>query len=496
MFKNKMSLRLRIFISMILLVFTATLLVLGSTYYQYRTESDQYNSYRQERKENQLKRQINYIVNKYDISDKYEMWDEYEKDFEEITKIHSVEYSIFTTGGSPLFYSYLPLDVISNNYSLEEEFANMLVSTDEGKFTSENFTDVGKFQASYSVLKNDVGEKYAILFFPYFQDVSFAESELNVFLSTLYQIYFIMLVVAIVLAYFISRYVTRSIETIRLKIGQAGLLKKNEKIYLSNATKEIDSLVNSYNKMIDDLEDSAERLAKTEREQAWQEMAKQVAHEIKNPLTPIQLTIDRIKTKYLNQLDNKDKSNFEENLKIINNQIKQIGSLVNEFSDFARMPKPILKNNDLLQILKENIKLVSELDKDIFINVDTKLKKILFKSDKEQLSRVFFNLLKNSIESIHQKKAKNPGFTKKISIEIAHNNDHIIISITDNGIGFDNFANNIKDILHPYFTTKKNGTGLGLSIVNKIINDHNGKIDFIPINDGAKVNIIFNLNDS
>ena len=146
--------------------------------------------------------------------------------------------------------------------------------------------------------------------------------------------------------------------------------------------------------------------------------------------------------------------------------------------------------------MRDNIKLVSELDKDIFINIDTKLKKILFKSDKEQLSRAFFNLLKNSVESIHQKKAKNPGFTKKISIEIAHNNDHIIISITDNGIGFDNFANNIKDILHPYFTTKKNGTGLGLSIVNKIINDHNGKIDFIPINDGAKVNIIFNSNDS
>ena len=266
--KNKMSLRLRIFISMILLVFTATLLVLGSTYYQYRTESDQYNSYRQERKESQLKRQINYIVNKYDISNSYDEWVNYENDFEEITKIHSVEYSIFTIEGLPLFYSYLPLEVISNDYSLDIDFANMLVSNEEGKFTSENLTDVGKFQSSYSVMKNDAGEKYAILFFPYFQDVSFAESELNVFLSTLYQIYFIMLVVAIVLAYFISRFVTRSIETIRLKIGQTGLLKKNEKIYLNNATKEIDSLVNSYNKMIDDLEDSAERLAKTEREQA------------------------------------------------------------------------------------------------------------------------------------------------------------------------------------------------------------------------------------
>ena len=241
MFKNKMSLRLRIFISMILLVFTATLLVLGSTYYQYRTESDQYNSYRQERKENQLKKQINYIVDKYELSNNYLEWDSFNNDFVEITEIHSVEYSIFTLEGKPLFYSYLPLDVISNNYSLDTDFAKMLVSNEEGKFTSENTTDVGKFQASYSVLKNNLGEKYAILFFPYFQDVSFAESELNVFLSTLYQIYFIMLVVAIVLAYFISRFVTRSIETIRLKIGQTGLLKKKEKIYLNNTTKEINS---------------------------------------------------------------------------------------------------------------------------------------------------------------------------------------------------------------------------------------------------------------
>ena len=101
MFQNKMSLRLRIFISMILLVFTATLLVLGSTYYQYRTESDQYNSYRQERKESQLKRQINYIVNKYNLSENYDLWEDYQSDFEEITRIHSVEYSIFKIDGTP-----------------------------------------------------------------------------------------------------------------------------------------------------------------------------------------------------------------------------------------------------------------------------------------------------------------------------------------------------------------------------------------------------------
>ena len=95
------------------------------------------------------------------------------------------------------------------------------------------------------------------------------------------------------------------------------------------------------------------------------------------------------------------------------------------------------------------------------------------------------------MESIQQKQEKNPDFKREISIEISENNDHIFINIIDNGIGFDNIATNIKDILHPYFTTKKNGTGLGLSIVNKIINDHNGKIEFIPIDDGARVKITF-----
>ena len=126
--QNKMSLRLRIFISMILLVFTATLLILGSTYYQYRAESEQYNTYRQDRKETQLTKQINYLVNKYDLSFNYQAWDEYQLDFDEITKIHDVEYSIFTPEGIALYYSYLPLEIISNNYSLDKDFSQMLIS--------------------------------------------------------------------------------------------------------------------------------------------------------------------------------------------------------------------------------------------------------------------------------------------------------------------------------------------------------------------------------
>jgi two-component system, NtrC family, nitrogen regulation sensor histidine kinase NtrY len=256
--------------------------------------------------------------------------------------------------------------------------------------------------------------------------------------------------------------------------------------------KDLETLNKNFNLMISRLKNQQEKLIINERHEAWGNLARKLAHEIKNPLTPIQLTIDRIKSKYIGQLNSDEKVHFEENLKIINNQIKQIGNLVNEFSDFARMPKPVFKDNDLIQELLDNIKLLSKMDEEIFIELIKNSEKIIFKSDKEQLNRVFLNLIKNSIESIQQKVENEGNYDKKISIEIEDNNDHIKIIMTDNGIGFKNFKGNIKNILHPYFTTKKNGTGLGLSIVNKIVNDHNGKIDFDSIIDGAKIEIIFN----
>ncbi|MFL2854102.1 MAG: sensor histidine kinase, partial [Candidatus Pelagibacter sp.] len=166
--------------------------------------------------------------------------------------------------------------------------------------------------------------------------------------------------------------------------------------------------------------------------------------------------------------------------------------LVNEFSDFARMPKPIFQNNDLISLMNDNIKLLQELDNSInikFINNDQK--KILFNCDKEQMSRVFFNLIKNSIESIHQKSEKVTYFKKNIAIELNETNEHINLIIDDTGVGFNNLDTDIKNILNPYFTTKQKGTGLGLSIVNKIINDHNGNIEFITKKEGAKIKIKF-----
>tara|TARA_Y100000591_G_scaffold141598_1_gene121629 strand:- start:221 stop:694 length:474 start_codon:yes stop_codon:yes gene_type:complete len=155
------------------------------------------------------------------------------------------------------------------------------------------------------------------------------------------------------------------------------------------------------------------------------------------------------------------------------------------------MPKPVFRENNLVNIIEENINLLKELDNSIDIIFNKNHDKILIESDKEQISRVFLNLIKNSIESINQKAQNNRNFSKKITIELTQDNSHIKATIEDNGVGFNELKNNIKDILNPYFTTKKNGTGLGLSIVNKIVNDHNGKIDFVPIKNGAIINVTF-----
>ncbi len=304
----------------------------------------------------------------------------------------------------------------------------------------------------------------------------------------------LLLFISITIAIRFSSRFFRSINNLILASTEIGHGNLNTKVPEIKTDKDMEVLNKNFNSMISRLKNQQEKLIINERYKAWGNLSRKLAHEIKNPLTPIQLTIDRIRTKYTGQITNEDQQSFKENLKIINSQIKQIENLVNEFSDFARMPKPTLKRNNLVKLLNENIKLLSEVNKSIEINFTKKDEEILLECDKEQISRVFINLIKNSIESIEQKVEKNPDFKKKILIDISSNNDHILISIEDNGVGFD--KNNIKEILNPYYTTKKNGTGLGLSIVNKIINDHKGELEFIPINNGAKIQIRFYLNDN
>lgn len=275
------------------------------------------------------------------------------------------------------------------------------------------------------------------------------------------------------------------------QIGKGNLEAKVPEL---KADKEMEILNRNFNAMIDRLKSQQEKLLISERHEAWESVARKLAHEIKNPLTPIQLSIDNLRSKYLSYIKSPDKEKYEINLKTILNQIKQIENLVNEFSDFARMPKPLFRENDLINLFKTNINLLQKIDTNIKINLKLNgIKNMKLVCDNEQISRVIFNLVKNSIESIQEKSLKTKVFDKIVNIEIKTISDYIIIEIIDNGLGFS--SEETKKLIKPYYTTKQKGTGLGLSIVNKIISDHNGSINFNSQENVAKVQIILPLNN-
>ena len=248
----------------------------------------------------------------------------------------------------------------------------------------------------------------------------------------------------------------------------------------------------NFNSMIDRLKKQQDKLLATERHEAWESVARKLAHEIKNPLTPIQLSIDRLREKYSSKINN-ESEDFEKYLETINRQIKDIENLVNEFSNFARMPRPVFKKINIFDLINNSVEFIkiSSINK---FNIKSTDKKMMIKGDADQLNRVFINLIKNSEESFIDKVKKDPNFKGKIDIEIINNNDYIVVKLIDNGTGI----SDTKKVMTPYFTTKTKGTGLGLPIVSKIISEHSGdfSIKNINHNNGVKIEISFPINNA
>ena len=249
---------------------------------------------------------------------------------------------------------------------------------------------------------------------------------------------------------------------------------------------ELKLLNKNFNQMIERLKEQQDKLLITERYEAWDSVARKLAHEIKNPLTPIQLSIDSLREKYKNKLT-QDGKNFEKYLETINRQIQDIEKLVNEFSNFARMPRPIFKKINLIKLINQSLEFI-KLTSLNSMNLNSKTNDMFINGDEDQLNRVFINLFKNSEESFEEIKQKEPNFKGNIDIEIDSNNDYIIIKIDDNGSGI----KDPKKAMTPYYTTKKTGTGLGLPIVTKIINEHDGNLSIKSkkVNKGTVVKIL------
>ncbi len=249
-----------------------------------------------------------------------------------------------------------------------------------------------------------------------------------------------------------------------------------------DADDEIKKLNKNFNNMITRLKRQQDKLLATERYEAWEVVARKLAHEIKNPLTPIQLSIDRLKEKYSSKIG-EEKSEFNDYLLTINRQIKDIENLVNEFSNFARMPRPVIKRIDLNVVLDRAISFL-RISLTCKILINKRNKNFFIMGDEDQLYRVFINIIKNADESVNEILDKKPKYEGKIDIDILKNNDYIVTTIKDNGEGI----SDTKKAMTPYFTTKKKGTGLGLPIVSKIINEHSGEF-IIKKDNGTTVEI-------
>ncbi len=329
---------------------------------------------------------------------------------------------------------------------------------------------IGKLEylSAYIPFKNKDGKLLAYLNLPYFAKQSELEKEISGFLVALINIYVLLFALSIVTAIFISNYVTKPLKLIQDKLSKIKLGKTNEPIEWKE-NDEIGSLVSEYNRMITELSKSAELLAKSERESAWREMAKQVAHEIKNPLTPMKLSVQHLQRTWKDDGPDMDQK-MERLTKTIIEQIDTLSNIATEFSNFAKMPKANLEKINIKEIIVNTIALFHDSE-NLQIIFDTEISSEAFvNADKEQLLRVFNNLIKNATQAIPEERKG------KIIVALKHEKQHFLISVSDNGNGINDDV--LEKIFVPNFTTKTGGMGLGLAMVKNIVETVDGKIWF------------------
>ncbi len=451
---------------MILLVIIASVLIAGVTVYQYREQSKDYHRSRLERKEGQIVQSIEYALK----ATTYPVTTEnlaliFKDEIYRIADVQNVNFNIYDLQGQLIKSSRPKFNYDSISSELNPEVIQKLSSSVDKRYVEQNATVGDKYQDAYRYIVDNKFKPIGILNIPYFEDNTFNEMELREFLMRLGAVYLVMLGFAIGLAYFISKYITRSLQTISEKINQTRFTQQNEKIFLEKPSTEIRNLIESYNSMIDQLEASAVKLARSEREQAWREMAKQVAHEIKNPLTPMRLSIQSFERKF-NADDPDVDTKVAEFSKTIIQQIDTLSSIASAFSSFAEMPA---QQNETLNVVK-TVKLALDIFNESYIHFIADEEKIIAKLDRTQLVRVVTNLVKNAIQAVPD--VKSP----RILVTVASEGDEVKISVADNGVGIsDDFK---EKVFEPKFTTKTSGMGLGLGMVRNIVETYQGTIDF------------------
>ncbi|HSN50859.1 MAG TPA: ATP-binding protein, partial [Bacteroidales bacterium] len=322
------------------------------------------------------------------------------------------------------------------------------------------------YSSAYMPFYNEQNKLLAYLNLPYFTRQEDLKSEISTFLIAFINIYVFLIIIGLILSLIVSKYIIRPLSLLTGNIGRIGFGRKNEKLEWSR-NDEVGKLVDEYNRMVLELERSAEILARSERESAWREMARQVAHEIKNPLTPMKLSVQHLQRAWKDQAPD-----WEDRLKrfteTMTEQIESLALIASEFSDFATMPA---KNDEIIDI-EDVIGKILILYQDISIRFQFERSEvpIFIMADRKQMIRVFTNLINNAVYAIG---GKTDGM---ITLSAIKENGSVLITVADNGSGIS--REQAEFIFQPNFTTKTSGMGLGLAIVKSIILGTGGEIQF------------------
>lgn len=467
------SLRLRIFISMIFLTLISSVLIGVVAVYQFKEVAKTYHQDRLIRKENSINEHVKFVLN----NTSYPLTTNnlaliFKEKIHELSTIHSTQINIHDLNGEILISSKgnFKVDSVATT-KISPIVLKIIQSSPQKRFVDLRLLNGYRFRSAYNYIEDNKFKPLGIINLPYKEETDFYDVEMQRFLIRFGQIFLFVFVLAIILAYFLSSYITKTIQLISERIERTQFHKKNERIKVNQASSEILTLINAYNTMVDQLEESAKKLAQSQREQAWREMAKQVAHEIKNPLTPMRLTVQSFQRKF-----NPEDPNVIEKLNDYSNtliqQIDTMSSVASAFSNFATMPA---QQNETLNIVKI-VHLALEIFNEDYISFESSEEEIITTFDRTQIIRIINNLVKNAIQAIPEYEP-----FPVVQVKIYRRLTHVCIEVKDNGSGI---SEEIQDrVFEPQFTTKTSGMGLGLAMIKNIVESYGGTIHFETIID-------------
>ena len=450
---------------MLILVLIAFSLISGITYFQYREQIKDYNKDRLERKEVAIKKDIDRTLKETTFllqTDKIHLI--FRDEIYEIARIHGENITLYDLEGNPLISSTENLFKSYNQENISNRILETLTASVEKRYVERVDTEIPQ-QISYSYIDDPKFKRLAILQIQYEDSESFINKEMRELLLRIGVVALIVFITAIFLAFILARYITLRLKDIEEKIKETQLDKRNKKVDTKSLPTELLTLVSAYNGMIDELEESAAQLAQNEREAAWREMAKQVAHEIKNPLTPMRLTVQSFERRF-DPEDPEINTKIKEYSNTLIQQIDTMSSIASAFSNFADMPAQQSETLDVSNVVKLALDIFRERNI-AFAKADHEIRA---KFDRTQLIRVVTNLVKNAIQAT--KNTESP----KILVDVQTIGSDVHIKVSDNGIGIT--EENKPKIFEPKFTTKTSGMGLGLAMVKNIMETYNGSINF------------------